>query len=89
MFDTQVSCDGISRAWAGGLNGRKVIDRFLSQCSHLLSDNGRVYLLLVKENFPEEVMQVLKSKNIDCEIVLKRKCRNEHLLVVRGIKQKS
>ncbi len=35
----------IGRSWAGGVNGREVIDRFISQVSHHLKPAGRVLLM--------------------------------------------
>jgi release factor glutamine methyltransferase len=35
----------LERAWIGGLNGRKVIDVFLSEAIYHLTKNGRILLL--------------------------------------------
>ncbi len=65
----------------------KVIDRFVQQVSPMLSEKGVLYLLLVKENKPDEVAQLIHnasrgrlSKHV---CVLKRQCKNEHLAVYR------
>ncbi len=36
---------GLVRAWAGGVNGRQVIDRFISQAPLHLNAYGRILLM--------------------------------------------
>ena len=40
----------LSAAWAGGQNGREVMDRFFPLADQLLSPNGIFYLVIIKEN---------------------------------------
>ena len=47
---------GISVSWAGGKDGRVVIDRFMPQVPGVLSPGGRLYLVCIKENFPDELL---------------------------------
>lgn len=44
---------GISVSWAGGKDGREVIDRFMPEVPRMLAPGGRLYLVCIKENFPE------------------------------------
>lgn len=46
----QVGSHGIEAAWAGGRNGREVMDRFFPLASELLSPRGLFYLVTIKEN---------------------------------------
>ncbi|XP_070642159.1 methyltransferase N6AMT1 isoform X7 [Bos indicus] len=48
----EVGSRGIQAAWAGGRNGREVIDRFLPLAPDLLSPRGLFYLVTIKENNP-------------------------------------
>jgi release factor glutamine methyltransferase len=48
----QVGSRGIEAAWAGGRNGREVMDRFFPLAPELLSPRGLFYLVTVKENNP-------------------------------------
>lgn len=46
----QVGSRGIEASWAGGKNGREVIDRVLPVVARLLSDTGVFYMVIIKEN---------------------------------------
>ncbi|CAG8450178.1 3392_t:CDS:2 [Diversispora eburnea] len=48
----------IEKAWAGGINGREVIDMILPLANkNLLSDNGTFYLLVISDNKPDEIRE--------------------------------
>lgn len=49
---SQVGSHGIEAAWAGGRNGRQVMDRFFPLVPDLLSPRGFFYLVTIKENNP-------------------------------------
>ncbi|KAJ1345408.1 hypothetical protein BSLG_000921 [Batrachochytrium salamandrivorans] len=70
----EVGSHGIEAAWAGGIDGRE----------QLLSDRGRFYLVLIKENRPEEIMKyMLDNYNLESEILLRRKAGFEGLVIIR------
>ncbi|KAH6563492.1 hypothetical protein BASA60_010702 [Batrachochytrium salamandrivorans] len=80
----EVGSHGIEAAWAGGIDGREVIDEFLPLVPQLLSDRGRFYLVLIKENRPEEIMKyMLDNYNLESEILLRRKAGFEGLVIIR------
>jgi len=81
----------ITASWAGGENGRIVIDRFLPLLPSLLSprglndddkNGGRCYLVLVEENKPGEIIQIVESLGLTGRIVLDRRARNEGLQIM-------
>ncbi|XP_072662754.1 methyltransferase N6AMT1 isoform X3 [Canis lupus baileyi] len=47
-----VGSHGVEAAWAGGRNGREVMDRFFPLAPDLLSPRGLFYLVTIKENNP-------------------------------------
>ena len=57
----EVGSTGISAAWAGGIHGREVIDKLLPQLGRVLSPRGVFYMLVVIENLPEDIEEVLKG----------------------------
>lgn len=73
----------ISKAWAGGCEGREVMDRLFPLIPDLLSNNGLFYLLLIKENKPQNIIKIFKGLNMTGSIVIERRVRGEHLYVLR------
>uniref|UniRef100_A0A182NEJ9 Methyltransferase HEMK2 n=1 Tax=Anopheles dirus TaxID=7168 RepID=A0A182NEJ9_9DIPT len=70
-------------AWAGGADGRAVTDRVLADLDRILSPGGLFYLLLLKENKPQEVLERVSSENFRGKIIKERRIRGEHLYVLR------
>ncbi|ORZ25877.1 N6-adenine-specific DNA methyltransferase 1 [Absidia repens] len=79
----EVGSFGIEAAWAGGLDGREVIDQLLPLISDLLSPKGIFYLLLIHENRPLEVMEILKQYNLSSSIALERRAGRERQYVLK------
>ena len=71
------------KAWAGGTNGRKVMERLFPKIPDILSDTGTFYLLAIKENDPEHILRIFKGLSMTGEIVAERKIRGEHLYILR------
>jgi release factor glutamine methyltransferase len=83
--DAEVGSNGIEASWAGGTNGRVVLDRALPQMARLLAyPHGVGYLVTVDDNYPEELAQsMLNSYGITVVPWLRRKARNEFLSILR------
>ncbi|CAO3594463.1 unnamed protein product [Absidia cylindrospora] len=79
----EVGSFGIEAAWAGGLDGREVIDQLLPLISDLLSPKGIFYLLLIHENRPLEVMEILKQYGLSSCIALERRAGRERQYVLK------
>ena len=62
--DEELLSNDIEAAWAGGKDGRVIIDQFIPYIPYMLSEKGRLYLLLERANKPEEVMNIFKSMNL-------------------------
>mmetsp|Transcript_44164 Transcript_44164/g.86654 ORF Transcript_44164/g.86654 Transcript_44164/m.86654 type:complete len:292 (-) Transcript_44164:546-1421(-) len=75
---------GISAAWAGGIDGRRIVDRALPQIAALLSKTGCAYVVTVDENRPEEMAwEASEEHKLDCVPVMKRRAANEYLSILR------
>lgn len=70
-------------SWAGGPNGRIVINKLLKCLPTILSTKGVMYLLLLKENNPNNVMDFLRELNFKCSKLLERKIPGEHLCILK------
>lgn len=80
---SEVGSQSIEAAWAGGINGREVIDRFLPTAVSLVSQKGVFYLVLIDKNKPSEIMDTLKGFGLNGEIIMKRKAGIENLFVLK------
>lgn len=84
MFLLKVTrSDLLTKSWAGGKDGREVIDRFLKLANSCLDHKSFGYILLLKENKPDEVIEILKNMSFDCEILNSRKLRGEELFILK------
>ncbi len=79
----EVGSQGIVASWAGGLDGRQVIDRLLPQIPRLLSQTGLFYMVVIKENKPSELEEILQNSNFKMTTVLNRRSGPEFLSVLR------
>ncbi|RCI03784.1 HemK methyltransferase member 2 [Rhizopus stolonifer] len=80
----EVGSKGIEAAWAGGIDGREVIDELLPYVKHLLSPKGIFYLLLINENKPEQVVEIMqKDYHMKAKIVSQRRAGRERQFIVK------
>ncbi|TEB05188.1 hypothetical protein FA13DRAFT_1760251 [Coprinellus micaceus] len=74
---------GIGGAWAGGWDGMEVTNKFLEQVEGLLSENGRFYLVALKQNnVPEIRERMLQRFQLKSEIVIERRAGREYLYIL-------
>ncbi|PKK80662.1 hypothetical protein RhiirC2_833117 [Rhizophagus irregularis] len=74
----------IEKAWAGGIDGREIIDKMLPLVDKLLSDKGVFYLLLINENKPNEVCEIIKNNyHLQSEVLLSRLAGREKQLILK------
>jgi release factor glutamine methyltransferase len=77
----------ITAAWAGGSNGSLIIYKFVEQLSGHIKDSTIIYLLLSKENEWKDITAKMKQYyDMDYEVLLKRKARNESLAIFKFYK---
>lgn len=73
----------ITKAWAGGTDGRLVMDRVFDGLDAILSASGRAYILVIAENKPKEIVAMMAGKGFNGSIVAERRIRGEHLFVLK------
>lgn len=73
----------IIKSWAGGTDGRIIMDRIFNGLNEILSPTGIAYILVIKENKPQEIIANLKKMKFSTEIVAERRIRGEHLYVLK------
>ncbi|XP_044106998.1 methyltransferase N6AMT1 isoform X2 [Neovison vison] len=82
----EVGSHGVEAAWAGGRNGREVMDRFFPLAADLLSPRGFFYLVTIKENNPEEILEAMTTRGLRGTVALSRQAGQELLSVLKFTK---
>ncbi|XP_008779458.1 methyltransferase N6AMT1-like [Phoenix dactylifera] len=81
--EEEVGCDGITASWAGGENGRKVIDRILPVVDELLSGKGWLYMVTLTANNPSQICRSMREKGYASRIIVQRSTEEESLHVIK------
>ena len=63
----------IGRSWAGGANGREVVDRFIAEVSGHLKENGRVLLMQSTLTGVEETIRRFSQCRLSAKVLAERK----------------
>jgi release factor glutamine methyltransferase len=71
--DENDSASWIGRAWAGGINGREVVDRFISEVASYLNPCGRVLLMQSTLTGVEETLQKFSEQGFKATIKAEQK----------------
>ncbi|XP_061214975.1 methyltransferase N6AMT1 isoform X1 [Neopsephotus bourkii] len=79
----EVESQGIEASWAGGKKGREVMDRVFPLVPDLLSPEGLFYLVTIKENNPDEILETMKKHGLEGTRVLSRQAGPEMLTILR------
>jgi release factor glutamine methyltransferase len=77
------SINGYDLAVNGGVEGREIIDKFISQLPNHLEKEGICYLLVSSLNNPIEIIENLKKQNLKTEIKKAKKLFFEELLILK------
>lgn len=79
--DDEVGGAGIEASWAGGQDGRRVVDRAIQPMADLLSNDGVGYLITVDDNRPEELASLFHRSGVEMRPFFRRRAHNEYLTV--------
>ncbi|KAI8840877.1 S-adenosyl-L-methionine-dependent methyltransferase [Chytridium lagenaria] len=81
---SEVGSTGIEAAWAGGIDGREVIDAVFPVIDDLLSESGVFYMVVIQENRPEEIMEeVRRMYKLEGKNIMTRRAGREHLSILK------
>lgn len=81
--EDEVGREGIASAWAGGENGRAVIDKILPVADNLLSEKGWLYMVTLSENNPSEICLQMREKGYASRILVQRLTEEESLQIIK------
>ncbi|XP_010219371.1 PREDICTED: hemK methyltransferase family member 2 [Tinamus guttatus] len=79
----EVGSRGIEASWAGGKNGREVMDKVFPLVADLLSTEGLFYLVTIKENNPDEILETMKKYGLEGTKALSRQAGIEMLTILK------
>lgn len=77
--------DELDAAWDGGEDGRKVIDRFLSDVKGHLNPGGRVQLVQSSLSDINETIEKLEDMGMDASVTARENCFFEEVVVITGV----
>ncbi|GJJ72306.1 release factor glutamine methyltransferase [Entomortierella parvispora] len=84
----EVGSHSVEAAWAGGIDGREVIDEFLPFVKRLLSPKGVFYMVVVNENKPDDIREIMKQDGFDSSVVKTRLAGREKLFILKFVRSK-
>ena len=74
----------IDYAWSGGLTGREIIDRFITQVSDHLKPNGRVLLVQSTLSDVEQTLKEFHQRGFKATIVGEQKAAFETITLIQA-----
>jgi release factor glutamine methyltransferase len=74
----------IEKAWAGGPNGRQVIDRFIADVPKFLTDGGRILLVQSSLSDVDRTLKIFKEWNLTAIVVARVKVPFESIVLVEA-----
>lgn len=81
--EDEVGAKGIVSSWAGGEDGRRVIDRILPIANELLSEKGWLYMVTLTANNPSQICRQMREKGYASRIIVQRSTEEESLHVIK------
>lgn len=80
--DEEVGGSDIEASWAGGVDGRRVIDRAVAQIAQSLQrPYGIAYMVTVDDNRPPELAQRFQEVGLRMRPLFRRRAKNEFLSI--------
>jgi release factor glutamine methyltransferase len=74
----------IGKAWAGGSDGRQVIDRFVMDSPNFLADGGRIQLVQSTLSNVDRTIQMFNEKNLQATVAAQVKVAFESIVLVEA-----
>ena len=74
----------IGKSWAGGPDGRIVIDRFLADAPNYLAEEGKIQLVQSSLSNVDKTIQRLKEKNLQATVKVQVKVAFESIVLIEA-----
>jgi release factor glutamine methyltransferase len=74
----------IGKAWAGGPNGRQVIDRFISEAPKFLAVGGRILLVQSSLSDVNRTLEMFREQNLPARVIAQVKVPFEMIVLIEA-----
>ncbi|MBN1784127.1 MAG: tRNA (adenine(22)-N(1))-methyltransferase TrmK [Candidatus Bathyarchaeota archaeon] len=74
----------IGKAWAGGSDGRTVIDRFLVDAPNFLADGAKIQLVQSSLSNVDKTIQMFKERNMRAKVTAQVKFSFENIVLIEA-----
>ena len=74
----------VGKAWAGGRNGRKIIDRFIMNAPNFLAAGGRIQLVQSSLSDVDRTIQMFSERNLQAMVAAQVKVAFESIVLVEA-----
>lgn len=74
----------IGKAWAGGRNGRKIVDRFVMDAPNFLAAGGRIQLVQSSLSEINKTIEMFGERNLRARVVAQVKVAFESIVLVEA-----
>jgi release factor glutamine methyltransferase len=77
----------VGKAWAGGPNGRKFIDRFIVDAPSFLADGGRIQLVQSSLSDVDRTLEMFSEMNLKAKVAAQVKVPYESIILIEAKRQ--
>ena len=74
----------LEKAWAGGRNGRKVIDRFITEAPFFLFNKGKILLIQSSLSDEHRTLEMFRQRNMKTQIIAQLKFPFEKIVLIES-----
>jgi len=74
----------LNQAWAGGLNGRRIIDAFIEQAPKHLTGDGKILLVQSSLSNIDKTIQSFRQKGLEAKVVAEKKMFFESIVLIQA-----
>lgn len=72
------------QAWYGGVDGRKIIDKFLNSVDQYILKNGRILMIQSSLSNPEKSLRRFRKMGFETDIIAEKQLFFEKLFIIRA-----
>jgi release factor glutamine methyltransferase len=76
----------IGKAWAGGLDGRNVIDRFIQDSPNFLTNKGTIFFVQSTLSDINKTLELYDKLNLKVDVVSELKFSFEKIVLIKAQK---